>query len=413
MSQERQQPRLLFISRRLPWPLHGGAALRNYWTLVALSNRYVVDVFATVDGRQAEARLPLDLGTAAVFRRPSDFSLVRRVADSLLAGVPFFAAGQVPEAMRSAVRHAVTSRQYCAAHVAELAAALALPRDLRIPVIYDAHNCEYQLLRRRAGTEAWPLRPLILAEAHRVFRLERSVLRRAKLVTATSRQDVDDLARIAPEIRARTVVVPNGVDVNAYAECRSRSPRPGTLLATGSFCWRPNYQGLQWFLREVLPTLRSRRGEVEVRVAGRMTETQARDLARLPGVRPVPNPEDVRPELARAQVVLVPVLASSGTRLRITEAWAAGRPVVTTTAGALGIDVSLAGRALLVADCPEGFAGSIRLLLDDPTLWQRVREAGLQQAAACDWTRVGHRLLEWHDSVLGTGSPPNRLEGMA
>jgi glycosyltransferase involved in cell wall biosynthesis len=144
----------------------------------------------------------------------------------------------------------------------------------------------------------------------------------------------------------------------------------------------------------VLPLLRERlgTGKFDVRIAGRMSADQERELQALPDVVPARNPADMRDELARARIVAAAILASSGTRLRILEAWAAGRPVVTTPAGAFGLPYA-SGDELFAVEGPVAFVDAIAQLLHDDPLWEAMRERARERAMDFDWKRIGDRFL--------------------
>jgi glycosyltransferase involved in cell wall biosynthesis len=170
------------------------------------------------------------------------------------------------------------------------------------------------------------------------------------------------------------VVVPNAVDVERYR------PRPGdpppdgrTLLFFGALDYWPNVDGLLFFLDAIWPRLAASHPAARVRIVGRRPPPAL--LARRgPRVEIAGFVEDLRPSLASAAAVVVPLRLGGGTRLKILEAMAMARPVVSTVRGAEGIDAA-PGRELLLADDPEGFAAALRRLLDDPTLGARLGRA--------------------------------------
>ncbi|HEY7980701.1 MAG TPA: glycosyltransferase family 4 protein, partial [Candidatus Eremiobacteraceae bacterium] len=269
------------------------------------------------------------------------------------------------------------------------------------PVVYASHNCEYALFHRRAELERPPLRQFLLFDAERVRRIETALARSAVLVTACSDDDVRELKEFCGLDDRRAVVVPNGVDVARYEPVSALPSEPGTVLISGSMDWRPNQQGLRWFLRDVLPSLaqQAQPHEFTVRVAGRMTSALQQELAAYPGVVAVPNPKDMRDELARSRVVVAPILASSGTRLRILEAWAAGRPVVTTPPGAFGLDYR-DGDELLCASKPVDFAAAILRALRDASLWRHVRDRAAARVTQYDWVRICDSIERSHADLV-------------
>jgi glycosyltransferase involved in cell wall biosynthesis len=233
-------------------------------------------------------------------------------------------------------------------------------------------------------------------EALRVRRLEARLVNRARLVTPCSANDIADTVAFAPLMCGKAVVIPNGVDCATYADVAPLDGKSGLLLITGSYDWLPNRRGLMWFLDDVLPIFEQHYAEknINIRVAGRMSADFAAKLNALsPRLTAVPNVPRMTDELRNAAVVAVPVIASSGTRLRILEAWAAGRPIVTTPHGAFGLD-HVDGSDLF--SCPDArtFADAAVTLLEDAELRARLRAAGLERAKRYDWSAIGDTLIE-------------------
>jgi glycosyltransferase involved in cell wall biosynthesis len=325
----------------------------------------------------------------AVTNFPPDSRRIARLAEAARPGSSLFTAGRAGNALRAHVRKRLASGEIALVHVGHLGMHDVVDRSSPVPIVFDAHNCETDLLAMRASNESRPLRDLLAFDTTRVRAIERAIVLRARAVTACSADDVAALARFVPEIAAKAVVVPNGVDVERYAAVRATIPDADAVAITGSMDWRPNQLGLWWFVERVLPILRAADVALPtIRVIGRMPADIAERIAAVPELTPVPNPPDMRAELARARIVAAPITVSSGTRLRILEAWAAGRPVVTTHAGALGLTAE-DGRDYALADEPEAFAAAFLRALSDQAMWETLRAGGLARAHSYDWRAIG------------------------
>jgi sugar transferase (PEP-CTERM/EpsH1 system associated) len=258
-------------------------------------------------------------------------------------------------------------------------------------IVLDEHNVEYDVRRQFAG-RGGPVRRLFTSLNWRKMRREEhAVWDRVDGVTVTSAADA---ARVrADRPGARVAVVPNAVDVDLFRP-RAGDPAPdrSTLLFFGALDYYPNLEGLLWFLDEVWPRVLESHPAVRLRILGRRPPPAL--VARQgPRVEVAGFVEDLRPSLAAAAAVIVPLRLGGGTRLKILEAMAMERPVVSTTVGAEGIDVA-GGRELLLADEPERFAAEVRRLLDDPALGSRLgRSARALVAARYSW-RASARGLE-------------------
>lgn len=395
MDKPSSRPRVLFICKFNPWRLNNGAIIRNYWLVAALAQRFDVDLITADEG---DANIPSGFAgwcdEIRSFPRPAGLQAkLFRIAGALRAQGTFFTSGSVTRKMQQYAAKLAAERSY-AAVVTELGMIDAVPAG-EVPVIYSAHNCEAALMLRRAELEPVWSRIAMTVDALRLRRLETSLIERALVVTECSQNDVDDMVKYAPSIVRKAIVVPNGVDCATYADVAGSQGQPGIILVPGSFDWLPNRRGLMWFMNEVLPILERRLAgtQFNIRIVGRMHASFARELDKMsPRVTAVPNVPRMDAELRRASVVAVPVIASSGTRLRILEAWAAGRPIVTTPHGAFGLD-HVDGVDLLSRSTPEQFADATAALLADKPQQDRLRDAGLGRAAAYDWAAIGANLL--------------------
>ncbi|GAC1303740.1 MAG: hypothetical protein NVSMB19_13960 [Vulcanimicrobiaceae bacterium] len=397
------RPPLLYLCQQNPWRLAGGGLIRNYWIARALAERFAVDLVTADDDVAAPAAYAARFRSIRSFPRPrGNGARARRALAALRPGASLLTAGTVTGDLRDHVARAARTERYRAV-MFDLNMLEALPPG--VPRIYHAHNCETALLRRRAAIEKLPARAAVALDALRLRRIEAQVVRGARLVVACSRADIVDLAALVSGGGEGSVVVPNGVDVAGYATVRAASRGERVALITGSYDWRPNQLGLEWFCEAVLPALRACAGErtFAVRVAGRMSDDYARKISAFAPLVAVANPAAMTDELARATVVVAPILASSGTRLRILEAWAAGRPVVTTPEGAFGLDFTN-DRDMIVRDRadPGAFAHALWRVLDDPREQQALADAAYARANAYDWPALGAGLLAAVEGAITT-----------
>jgi polysaccharide biosynthesis protein PslH len=234
----------------------------------------------------------------------------------------------------------------------------------------DEHNIEYDIVRRTAGAEAGALRRAYSAiEWRKVRKEERRAWSHLDGCTLTSVRDRDML--LADEPAAHTAVVPNGVDLDFFRPSpRSAPGEPQTLLFFGAIDYYPNTDAMLFFLRDVFPKLARRYPHLRLCIVGRKPP-ESIVAQRSANVEVTGVVDDVRPWLERADVVIVPLRIGGGTRLKILEAMAMGKAVVSTALGAEGLDV-VPERDLLVADDPEAFVAQIGRLLDDPGLGRRI-----------------------------------------
>lgn len=240
-------------------------------------------------------------------------------------------------------------------------------------VLVDAHNVEHLLARRSQAASREVLRWLHHATNWRkVRRDELAAWRDADGVAFTSRDDATLAGPLLGPVPS--AVIPNGVDVAHFRPRRDVAVEPGTLVFFGTLDYFPNQDGVRHLLADVWPRLAAAVPSARLRIIGPHPTPEV--LAwRGPRVEVVGCVEDLRPHLARAAVVVAPLRVGGGTRFKILEAMAMGRPVVSTTIGAEGLEVE-DGRELLVADGPEAFAAAVRRVLADEPLARSLGAAG-------------------------------------
>jgi glycosyltransferase involved in cell wall biosynthesis len=221
-----------------------------------------------------------------------------------------------------------------------------------------------------------------------MFRYERDVCRAAGKVIAVSDNDADLMGRLFEIPQPR--VAPTGVDIEYFTPAGQARPA-ADLVFVGSMDWLPNIDGIAWFVRDVLPLIRRWRPGCSVAIVGRAPTAEVAGLAdRDPLIQVTGTVPDIRPWLWDALVSVVPLRIGGGTRLKIYEAMAAKVPVVSTSVGAEGLEVS-SPETIRLADTPEGFAEACLELLNDSA--QRAR------MASAAWDLVAAR-LSWDQAAL-------------
>jgi len=257
--------------------------------------------------------------------------------------------------------------------------ALELPITPR--VIFQ-HNVEYLLRKRQYEAESSPLKKwLFAAECEKTRRIEERVCQSFDHVIAVSPEDREVFKR---EFGIKKVsTIPTGVDSD-YFRPQALPQKAGRLAFVGSMDWYPNEDGIIWFLREVYPLVRNKVESVSFKVVGRNPSARLKAVAAsLPGVELTGRVPDVRPFLAEAEVVVVPLRVGGGTRIKIPEAMAMGKAVVSTTVGAEGLPFRN-GQEIMLADSREGFATAVIELMLNPKRRMEV------EFAACDRVRREH-----------------------
>jgi glycosyltransferase involved in cell wall biosynthesis len=370
------RPVALLLAAESPYPMAGGGALRTASLLHYLAARYDTDLLVF---RQPGEEHPAKILPPGLVRRVVVFELPansRSAAAKVLRNAARVGRRIPPLVDRfsgfdRAIAETVAGRRYAVAVVehfwcAPYAAVLAPASDR---VVLDLHNVESVLHERCAATEtAGP------ALIHRVFAraaraLERRWLPRYDQVLVPSSDDAAVVRRIAPH--ARAVVYPNAIQGKLESDrCQDEA-----IVFSGNLEYHPNYSAVRFFRREIWPLLRERCPSLVWRLVGKNSHAVSRLIAGDPRIELVGAVDDALAELARSRVAVVPLLAGSGTRLKILEAWAAGLPVVSTTIGAEGLGAR-DGEHLLIADCAPDFTAAVERLLACMDLRAKLATAG-------------------------------------
>jgi glycosyltransferase involved in cell wall biosynthesis len=196
----------------------------------------------------------------------------------------------------------------------------------------------------------------------------------------------------------RVTVVPTGVDLTQYRRDTS-VPEPGPIVTfVGAMDWEPNVDGVEYFAGEIWPAIQAEVPEAKFRIVGRNPDRRVKKWASQ-SIEVAGRVPSVVEYLQQSAVVIVPLRIGGGTRLKIYEAMATAKAVVSTTVGAEGLDVHH-GRDIMLADDAGSFAQAVIMFLRDRELRRRYENAAAETAARCDWPAIGDRFNEVLRSVV-------------
>jgi glycosyltransferase involved in cell wall biosynthesis len=266
----------------------------------------------------------------------------------------------------------------------------AVPAGIGCRTVLSLHNVAFEQYRRMARLDCGiPARVGYRLKSSIMRRAEMGYVRRFDCCVTVSIAESDLLTDLLPPVRP--VVIENGVDCTALQPLLPAPP--AALLFAGVMDYPPNADAVVFFCRRILPLIRSRVPDVNLFIVGHSPPPRVVALAREPGVAVTGHVEDMRDYYARSSVAIVPLRAGGGTRLKIMESMALGRPVVSTTIGCEGLDVQ-DNVHLLIADDPTHFAECVVRLLLEPVLRDRISaEARLLVEQRYDWPAIGKRLI--------------------
>ncbi len=411
--------RLLFLTAELPEPAHAGGTLRTNGLLRAAhaaGHEVHLLAFATRDQLNAQRNRLAAYCARVETVSPPQRRLADRLRDLLLTNKADMQGRCYSAHYQHALAKLLEQTPYDLIQIESLEMTIYAPVVRRVqpdtPLLYDSFNAEADLQRSIFEAERGRLARLPGAlysfiQWRRLARYERQVVREATHTIAVSDADAEAFRRLAP--RCPVSVVPNGIDVAHYAVAdTSLDLGPAPLVFTGSMGYRPNVDAALWFANRVLDRVRAHVPEARFFIVGshphrRLNSLRDRDGMQITGWVP-----DVNPFLSAAAVYVVPLRMGSGTRLKLLQAMAAHRAVVSTRVGAQGLDVQ-DGVQLRLADTEETFARAVIELLRDPAQRTALGERAAEYVARnYDWSVIAPRLLAVYDEVLGTASAAER-----
>ena len=383
--------RVLLLTQVLPYPPDAGPRVKSWNTLRHLADANHDVTLVSFVRREELSHLPqverLCRQVVPVPLRRSRWVDLAAWGRSMVRRRPFLVDRDDLPAMRRAVERVQGSGSFDVLHADQLTMSQFLdrpsPNGPRPARVFDAHNATWTIVRRSVDRIPAAFRPALAVEAARLRRYEGSIVRSFDLTLAVTERDRLDLLEVARSRRGairmpRIRVVPITIDTQDVQPIE-RQPEAGFLLTLGTLHYAPNADGIRWFLREVLPQVRQAVPQARITVVGKNPPGDLRRLAQgsPEAVSVTGYVPDLTPLLRRTAVMVIPVLAGSGMRVRILEGLARAMPIVTTTIGLEGIEARI-GLDLLVADSAADFAAAVIALLRDPERGRRLGAAGRQ-----------------------------------
>jgi sugar transferase (PEP-CTERM/EpsH1 system associated) len=394
---------ILLLTPQFPYPPHQGTTLRNYNLIAGLARRHEVHLLSFGDPAKSQ-RTPLDdlCRTVQVFPPPQR-SMLQRVQGLALSRLPDMAQRLPSAAFQEALDATLEREELDVVEVEgiELAQYLFQVADRRGTtkrplLVFDDHNAEYVLQQRAFETDVRQPRRWIGAaysyvQWKRLKGYERRACQAADRVVAVSDTDAAAIRRLDPGLEP--IVVPNGVDIEFYtanvtAVEDGAGPGPLDLVFTAKMDFRPNVDAVLWFAQAVLPLIRQQSPQTRFWVVGKDPHPRLAPLAADPGVVVTGWVEDVRPYIAGAALYVIPLRIGGGTRLKVLEAMAMGKAIVSTTLGCEGFELE-PNQELSIADTPDEFAAAVLALLQDPDGRERMGHTAHRYARSLyDWRMI-------------------------
>jgi glycosyltransferase involved in cell wall biosynthesis len=384
--------KILWVKAGKLLPVDTGGKIRSYNLLRFLAHDHDLTLLSYYGGARDlgyEAAIREELpGTETIHTAAPDSSSLARGMDYLwrfARSAPYAVSKFTHPKVAAVVGAHLDARDHDVAVCDFLSASLNFPGQLETPSVLFQHNVESSLWQRMAATESNPITKLAFhIESAKMNKYERKALGRFRNIIAVSENDRQQMLEMDPSCEIK--VVPTGVDTRKFRVAPPSTTRPPRIVFTGSMDWEPNIDAVAYFCREIWPEVLASFPDAIFQIVGRNPHAKVLRLAS-GSVKVTGTVPSVEEYLRDASVVVVPLRIGGGTRLKIFEAMAMGKALVSTSVGAEGLEVQ-SGRDLLLADDASSFTDSIRLLLREDAVRRKYEQSALQLASQRDWSKI-------------------------
>ena len=387
--------RLLYLSPFLPWPADHGGRIRAQQVLRAIQSEHDVHVICGVTDRderqhQQEFRDATEQVTlvpvGTLSHRLSGRARFRKYL-KLARGKSSLPSRFESAAMMEAVRSRVQSFEPEGIVVDQIWPCVHRSAFANLPFLISAHNVESEVLHRKAAhLGAGFLASMTRMEARRMRQWESQQFRNATRILSCAPTDQKLIQELAPQTPCD--FVPNGFDLREVPVLPAPRLDPLRMAFVGSYDYGPNLDAARTLIIDVLPRVQARYPTAEVVLIGRGAESLPTDLVDRPGVLAVGRVESISQVLVDVSCLVFPISYGGGSRLKIIEGLALGRPVVTTGAGAEGLNIK-DGQHYSGGESPEALADAVHRLTESPDLCRNlIEEARSFAMNHHDWSHL-------------------------
>jgi polysaccharide biosynthesis protein PslH len=397
--------RLLVLTPQFPYPPQQGTTIRNYNIIKHLAPRH--DITLVSFGTEAELENGGPLRSLCRHIEIVSYplrSFTRRLFTTFASPLPDMALRLKSDLLHEKVSslraesfdimqvEGIEMARYFMPHGLHLASNKRVQNQ---KIVFDEHNAEYILQRTAFESDTrmpkrWHAALYSLIQWKKLERYERACCLAASHIAACSDADANAI-RTLLNSQSQVTVVPNGVDTSLFVPSDQVCAKPLSEFAmvyAGKMDFRPNIDAMTWFCADILSRIRAELPYAHIVIVGQKPAPRVAALAHQPGIEVTGWVPDTRPYIADAAVYVVPLRMGSGTRLKVLEAMAMGKAIVSTSRGVEGIDL-VPDKDALIADTPNAFAQAVVSLLHDP---ERRRRLGTNARALAqsryDWRQI-------------------------
>jgi sugar transferase (PEP-CTERM/EpsH1 system associated) len=380
---------ILFITKELPYPPDSGFRNRTFHLIKGLASRHKVSLVCFGDKNvKLDGISPYCVTIEQVGPHKKD-KTVWKLLLSLFCPYPYSVTSRFNPNMKAKVEGLLRSQHFDLFICDSIYQALHMP-DTSIFKVITEHNIESSIMLRYARVEKNPLIKLgVWIEFLKMRVYEHATWKKFDLCLVCSDAEKHELQKRIPMQKAD--VIPNGVDLGYFTNTTTEVKKH-LLVYVGQMNWRPNIDAVVYFLKEMYPHIKADVPDVSFSIVGNNPPEEIKKLAQEIGANTTGYVPDTRPFVSQAEVFVVPLRIGGGTRLKILEAMAMGKAIVSTSIGCEGIGATHE-KNILIADSREDFAKSVIRIFNDTTLRDNLGRAARKFVEEnYSWENIGQRL---------------------
>jgi sugar transferase (PEP-CTERM/EpsH1 system associated) len=396
--------KILFITPDIPYPLDNGARIRTFAFIKDLSTRHDVSLISFDRSPNDKPRKEVfenictNLAILPLEKHQQRKNKRQYQLRSLLEKRPYQYISHHSSSMQDCIDQVNLGHNYDIIQV-EFSQMGYYSFPTGANLILDQHNVEQEILYRTYKSGIFSIRKLYnYAEWCKFRKDEIDICSKFSMVLTTSKRDKDNLSKELPS--TSFTIIPNGVD-STYFRSKNRHPEVENLiLFTGTINYYPNTDGLKYFISQIYPLIKKQNKSVKFCIAGKNPPSEIQRLAQDQSIAITGYVDDMREYFEKAAIVVVPLRIGGGSRLKILEAMAMSKAVVSTSIGAEGLEVT-PGENILIENTPELLAQAVVDLINNEEKRKRIaKNARNLIEEKYDWSLIIHKLEEVYKELI-------------
>jgi glycosyltransferase involved in cell wall biosynthesis len=402
--------KILFLSQIIPYPPHGGVLQRGYNIIREIGKENDVYLLAfhhpdTIDNKELleESKSELskicaEVNYFSLWPKQSKLHKLLAFMIGFFYPLPFSVLAHKNRSFRKKIVQIIEQNNIDIVHVDTVGLSEYKKIIKNVPCIITHHNIESSLMARRSKVESnWFARYYVAKQSERLRRYEAEESAKYPINVMMSKTDADELKEMSPGVE--TVIVPNGVDINYFQNIQEQQEQ--AIIYTGGMNMFANKDAVMYLLSDIWPSLKSRIPEIKFYIIGQDPPKELVSLANEDsGINVLGYVDDIRPYVAKSAIYVVPLRVGGGTRLKVLDALAQGKAIVSTSIGSEGIEVT-DRKNIYLEDTAKGFADSIVELINDKdkreVLGDQARKLAVEKYA---WPSIAVKLINAYKRVI-------------